>query len=326
MRSPSSEKKAQHWDEMNIRATYHPADKDYGFMKVDEPSTPYRREDSDENLAAGSSPKVTPDMLEQRFATMDNLLPKVLQYGDNRSPGPADDVSKPYSKDFAQQRKMHYSEGKALKPQKNLPLEDNMAGQGPSANVSSSGHQVTLSPEPLPLQRSEAAEQASIGVKGYSTCGNRSVPASGPVTMEQGMGPRRKEYFSQRRYLRSDFHPELDMEDEQQDSSTGMIRQRESPLSTEVRLLDSTSSSLSDRQPEDSLTMMVISSQSGITTSSQERRSQVPDWVQWPGAQELSPQSPGSSKKERGSHLDPSSHRRHKYETARIHWTQKEEI
>ncbi|XP_069069260.1 protein phosphatase inhibitor 2 [Pleurodeles waltl] len=117
--------KSQKWDEMNILATYHPSDKDYGLMKIDEPSTPYHRmmgDDDDEDEGAlsdsGSNETLTPDVLAERLAAAEGTDPKFLAQDDESSEEEEEELTpeeREKKKHFEMKRKFHYNEGLNIK-------------------------------------------------------------------------------------------------------------------------------------------------------------------------------------------------------------------
>ncbi|KAJ8393167.1 hypothetical protein AAFF_G00068500 [Aldrovandia affinis] len=118
------EKKSQKWDEMNILATYHPADKDYGLMKIDEPSTPYNRmageEEDEEGVSdSESNAALTADELARKLAAAEGAQPRFMgeeeeeeeessEEEEEEELSPEEQAKKTH---FRMMRKMHYNEG-----------------------------------------------------------------------------------------------------------------------------------------------------------------------------------------------------------------------
>jgi len=113
-RRPNKEAK---WDEMNIMATLHPADKDYGHMKIDEPKTPYNYED----LVGEDVDVLDAAQLAEKIKLAAHEKPKAMQQDDSSSED--DDLSpeeKQKKKEFESKRKKHYNEYYAVKLAKKL--------------------------------------------------------------------------------------------------------------------------------------------------------------------------------------------------------------
>ncbi|KAI5632470.1 protein phosphatase inhibitor 2 (IPP-2) domain-containing protein [Phthorimaea operculella] len=118
--SSSKRAKEQRFDESNIIETFHPANKDYGHMKIDEPKTPYS-ESVDGELEA--TEELDANILAAKLAASMNKPPRCMEADDDDDPE-EDEETRRKRIEFEKKRKMHYNEFQALKLARELMAQE----------------------------------------------------------------------------------------------------------------------------------------------------------------------------------------------------------
>ncbi|XP_063386671.1 protein phosphatase inhibitor 2-like [Cydia fagiglandana] len=120
--APSTSKRAkeQRFDEMNIMETFHPANKDYGHMKVDEPKTPFS-EPVDGDMEPAD--ELDANILAAKLAASMNKPPKCVE-ADSDDDMDESDEARERRLEFEKKRKMHYNEFQALQLARKLLAQE----------------------------------------------------------------------------------------------------------------------------------------------------------------------------------------------------------
>ncbi|XP_020816802.1 protein phosphatase inhibitor 2 [Drosophila serrata] len=149
-KSGASFRKSAKFDELNVLQTFHPADKDYGHMKIDEPKTPYNYTEAYED----NRDELDTDLLVEKLRIAANIPPSTESIEDDGSSGdeqPLSEAERQRRNEFEQRRKAHYREFEAVTLARKLIQEEDdddedidedarTSDSRPSGSASTSGH------------------------------------------------------------------------------------------------------------------------------------------------------------------------------------------
>jgi len=119
--------KEPHFDESNILATLHPADKDYGFMKIEEPKTPFEPAYSSDEEGQVVD-ELDAGLLAAKIAAEGHKGPRPRRISEPS--GDVEDLNllspeeREKRRSFEAKRKQHYNEYQAVKMARALIAKD----------------------------------------------------------------------------------------------------------------------------------------------------------------------------------------------------------
>uniref|UniRef100_A0A1L8DKP7 Protein phosphatase inhibitor 2 n=1 Tax=Nyssomyia neivai TaxID=330878 RepID=A0A1L8DKP7_9DIPT len=118
--SVAMHRKSAKFDELNVLQTYHPPDKDYGHMKIEEPKTPYNYMDNSVSLD-----ELDAEVLAEKLKAASARTSSFSSEDDSEEEvEPETEEQKAKRLDFESRRKAHYKEFEAVKLARKLIEEE----------------------------------------------------------------------------------------------------------------------------------------------------------------------------------------------------------
>ncbi|XP_068149673.1 protein phosphatase inhibitor 2 [Drosophila tropicalis] len=125
-KSGASFRKSAKFDELNVLQTFHPADKDYGHMKIDEPKTPYNYTEAYDDTRDELDTELLVEKL--RLAANTQSSQSIGDEGSSGDEEPLCEEERQRRREFERRRKAHYREFEAVKLARKLIQEEDDDG------------------------------------------------------------------------------------------------------------------------------------------------------------------------------------------------------